>query len=117
MQGFMLSQFLLEVDPNMPILNKGELISYGSKMMLVGMGIVFSVLIVLYACLSLFKYLCGILQNSKDENDKASSVKDSQIITREEVSEEIIAVIAAAIAMANEEFPDKKFRVVSFKRL
>ena len=31
--------------------------------------------------------------------------------------EEIVAVIAAAIAAANSEMPNKKFRVVSFKRV
>ncbi len=119
MKNFMISQFLLKVDPNLPITDKGELLAYGSKMLLVGIGIVFAVLFLLYICLSIFRYVCGLLQQSDNVAKEATPIVENSNINSEQntSNEEIIAVIAAAIAMANDEFPDKKFRVVSFKRL
>jgi len=122
MLNFNYSQFLLEVDVNQPIADVGEKLAYGGKMMLVGMGIVFSVIISLYICLSIFKFVCQKLTQGSDTQSKPSVVESAPAVVPAPVSqvsqdEEIVAVIAAAIAAASSEMPDKKFRVVSFKRL
>ena len=48
MFNFNFSHFLLEVDVNQPISGLGEKLAYGGKMLLVGMGIVFIVIISLF---------------------------------------------------------------------
>ena len=122
MLNFNCSQYLLEVDVNQPIPDMGEKLAYGGKMMLVGMGIVFAVIISLFICLLIFKLVCQKLTQGSDTQSKPSAVEPSPAVVSAPASqaaqdEEIVAVIAAAIAAASSEMPDKKFRVVSFKRL
>ena len=120
MLNFNCSQFLLEVDVNQPISDLGEKLAYGGKMLLVGMGIVFAVIIALYICLLIFKSVCQrINESSSAQSDVSAPVKAAPVmpVIKTSNDEEIVAVIAAAIAAASSEMPDKKFRVVSFKRL
>ena len=106
--------FLLNIDANY-----GEKLLFGGQVVLIGMATVFAVLGLLWACLTVFKMVFYDIPNRRT----AKIVPDTTV--REEVVEpvvyedddnEIVAVIAAAIAMAESESVGAKFRVVSFRR-
>ena len=95
-----------------------ETVLFGGKIVLIGMATIFAVLCLIWLALSLFK----IFFHDSKAKDRSSAVK---VVETEAVPEaipaetddaEIIAVIAAAIAMAESENSGLKFRVVSFKR-
>ncbi len=115
-----MSSILLQVSPNEPITEMSEILAYGTKMLLVGMGIVFAVLALLCVILLIFKSVFGAIGSKAEEKPvtkKAEAPAPVSVPVIETEDEEIVAVIAAAIAAASSEFPNKKFRVVSFKRL
>ena len=96
----------------------GDILGFGGQMMLIGMATVFSVLCIIWICLVIFKYAFQNLGNlkSKDKNE-AEIIKSVDVVpVRVNANDEIVAVIAAAIAMAESESSGMKFRVVSFKR-
>ena len=106
--------FLLNVESTY-----GENLIFGGQVVLIGIATVFSVLGLLWACLSVFK----IVFHDMAKNKTAKIVPDTTVT--EEVAapvvyngndDEIIAAIAAAIAMAESEVSGAKFRVVSFRR-
>ena len=100
---------------NLPI---SDVVSSGGMVVLTGMLTVFSVLILLWFTLFVFKFFFHDLARAKKTKAVKSELPDP-VINAPVVSEndEIIAVIAAAIAMAESECgSDKKFHVVSFKR-
>ena len=114
--------FLLDVnniDLAKPIENFSDMFLYGGRMLLIGMATVFSVLILLWFTLVLFKFFFHDLARG---SKKTKAVKTEQVAPANNVpvasdDEEIVAVIAAAIAMAEADCGgNKKFRVVSFKR-
>ena len=113
--------FLLDVssvDIAKPIDNFMDKFLYGGQMLLIGMATVFSVLIILWLALVLFKFFFHDLP-SRPKKIKEDAVEPAPVQQDAEAAdgEEIIAVIAAAIAMAeNECGGNKQFRVVSFKR-
>ena len=114
--------FLLDInsiDINKPIEKFGDKLLYGGQMLLIGMATVFSVLIILLIALTLFKLFFHDLptrQKKATKEIKAEVATVSQAPAASD-NDEIIAVIAAAIAMAeNECGGNKQFRVVSFKR-
>lgn len=94
----------------------GEKLSFGGSTVLLGMGSVFAVLGIIFAVLMIFKYVFTNLEAKK----KPAKEEPVAVITPAPVytdDSEIIAVIAAAIAMAESESEDNiKFRVVSFRR-
>ena len=110
---------LLEIDYTKPIEGFGNKLSFGGEMLLLGMGTVFSVLIIIMISMYLFKlFLHDIPAKRKADEVKAPTVytqTDSVPVATD--NDEIIAVIAAAIAMAESETQGAKFRVVSFKRI
>ena len=96
-----------------------ETLGFGAMMVLIGTCTVFAVLIIIWACLSGFK----LIFHDMPAKRTSKIVPDTTV--REEVAapvvysnndEEIVAVIAAAIAMSESETSGIKFRVVSFKR-
>jgi len=94
---------------------------FGLQMLLLGMGTVFAVLALLWGCLSVFKFVFYDLKNktkshANEETSQTSAISDSETASKAEDDEEIIAVIAAAIAAAESEAPGLKFRVVAFNR-
>ena len=98
---------------NLPI---GDILSSGGMVFLTGMLTVFVVLAILWAALLAFKFFFHDLASGekKVKKEKPVSVDNTPVATD---SNEIIAVITAAIAMAeNESGGNVKFRVVSFKR-
>ena len=96
-----------------------ETVLFGGKMLLIGMLAVFSVLCLIWVALSLFKlFFCNL--DSKKRTSTINTDVETASLPVETVTcgddEEIIAVIAAAIAAAECEAPGLKFRVVSFNR-
>ena len=90
----------------------------GLEVVLTGMLTVFGVLILLWGTLVAFKFFFHDLP-AKQKISKDVSAEPVPVYQAAETSndEEIIAVIAAAIAMAeNDCGSNKQFRVVSFKR-
>lgn len=98
----------------------GSTIAFGGEVVLVGMLTVFAVLGVIWLCLTIFRVVFYDLPN-KNSGDKVNEVKAAPVVTAVEQVEadddEIIAVIAAAIAAAESESNGLKFRVVSFRRM
>ena len=92
-------------------------LSYGGTMLLIGMLTVFSVLVIIMLSLYAFKFFFHDLAQKKKAAPKVlQNVEPEPIVVDKTNDEEIIAVIAAAIAMAESESDGIKFRVVSFKR-
>lgn len=96
----------------------GDVLTSGLEVVLTGMLTVFGVLILLWGALVAFKFFFHDLparkKTAKDEVAEPAPVYQAPAASDDE---EIIAVIAAAIAMAeNECGGNKQFRVVSFNR-
>ena len=112
---------LLEVtDYTKPIEGIWDKITFGGQMVLIGMSVVFSVLLTLWLSLYLFKVFFHDIPSGrklKSKEVKATEVAPVAPTTAQSASdEEIVAVIAAAIAAAESENQGLKFRVVSFRR-
>lgn len=95
-----------------------DVLSSGGMVVLTGMLTVFGVLCILWLALVGFKFF---FYDLKQNRDKTKEIKDEPTSVQQAPAtsgnDEIIAVIAAAIAMAESEFGgNKQFRVVSFKR-
>ena len=113
--------FLLEISKeqyNESIINTAgltETLKFGLQMVLLGMLTVFSVLVLIMLALYLFKAVFA--KAPADKKPAAVVAAPAPVATNESaLNEEIVAVIAAAIAMAESESDGIKFRVVSFKR-
>ena len=113
---------LLEINLNQPIESFSEKLLYGGQMLLIGMGTVFAVLILLWACLSVFKIVFHDLPAKRTSPDATTpkAVVDvpsgNAALPTWGSDDEIVAVIAAAIAAAESESSGLKFKVVSFRR-
>lgn len=115
--------FLLSVSPDQydqPIrdtLGWFETLGFGGQMLLLGMVAVFAVLGIIWALLTVFKI---VFTNSASKEKNSQATQESaavQVPVYTPRDSEIVAVIAAAIAMAESESGENvKFRVVSFKR-
>jgi len=104
------------VNPNtpLPFLNA---LSYGGQMFLIGVITVFAVLGVIFLCLLIFKYAFSKVGNSAPKKEAPVVATSVQAPMQKSSDAELVAVIAAAIAMAESESGDgTKFRVVSFRR-
>lgn len=98
-------------DPSMPLAEK---LAIGWKVALMGIGIVFFVLALLWGCLELFRVIFYDLPNKKKKDlPKAEALPETEM--PEENGEELIAAITAAIAVVTGEKPSS-FRVVSFRK-
>ena len=87
---------------------------FGLQIVLVGMLTVFAVLLLIMIALKLFELVFSKAPKEKKvEEPVASAPVPVSVPTADE---EIVAVIAAAIAMAEAESGGLKFRVVSFRR-
>ena len=96
-----------------------ETLGFGGQMLLLGMGTVFSVLLILWGCLSVFALVSKMRARAKAATPIAPQPEEAvqQPVTATTDDEEIIAVIAAAIATAENESNGAKFRVVSFRKI
>ena len=113
------------IDYNSPIVDfanfeVSDLVSalgFGGAMVLIGMATVFAVLILLWICLVLFEVFFHDIPERKAKAPEVSTVVPVQeTVASQPADTEIIAVLAAAIAMAESESGGVKFNVVSFKR-
>ena len=85
-------------------------------MLLIGMLAVFAVLGIIYAVLTVFK-LVFTAQKTPAVQQKSEAAPVAAPVVTTSNDAEIVAVIAAAIAMAEAESGNgEKFRVVSFRR-
>ena len=105
------------IDPNMKNLPFGDALSYGGSTLLLGMVTVFAVLIVIWISLIALKFFLHDIPMRKEAEKAAitAPVIEAPVATSKN-DDEIVAVIAAAIAAAEAENSGLKFRVVSFKR-
>ncbi len=115
--------FLLSVSPDQydevirDTLGWAETLGFGGQMLLLGICAVFSVLGIIWALLTVFK----LVFTNTSSKEKKPTVKQEAAPQQTPVytpgDAEIVAVIAAAIAMAESESGENiKFRVVSFRR-
>ena len=98
-------------------LGLSDALEFGGQMVLLGMGAVFSVLTLIWLVLTVFKLVFTKI-NVKEKKETPAQAPAAAPMTQPTASDdEIVAVIAAAIAMAQSEHGDDvKFRVVSFRR-
>ena len=115
--------FLLEITENdygtNNLLSKfsfGEVLMFGGKMLLIGVIAVFSVLCIIWLILAVFGRVFNKAKPKIQAEAKVEVKPVEEIVYTETDDSEIVAVIAAAIAMAESETTGVKFRVVSFKR-
>ena len=104
------------VNPNatLPFL---DALSYGGQMFLIGIITVFAVLGVIFLCLLVFKYAFAKVGSSAPKKEAPAVAPAMQAPVQRASDSELVAVIAAAIAMAESESGNgAKFRVVSFRR-
>ena len=104
---------------NFDISQFGTALGFGGAMLLIGMLTVFAVLVLLWGCLTIFKMAFHDLPAKRANTAIAQPETPAPIAPGvQTVAEdgEIVAVIAAAIAMAESESSDVKFKVVSFRR-
>ena len=112
--------FLMSISPDnyndniLKLFGPLETLTFGAQILLLGMGAVFAVLGIIFLLLTLFRFVFGIAEKKKSEQPVQSEIIAQT--SDENSDEEIVAVIAAAIAMAESEANNVKFRVVSFKR-
>ena len=108
----------MDINVNEKIKGIENILSYGSEMLLIGMATIFSVLIIILVSIKLLQvFLSGSSNNKETSKVKASVVNDVQPTVPGSLNEEIIAVIAAAIATAESECNGVKFKVVSFRKI
>ncbi len=106
---------MLEMDYTKP-LDFIDALSFGGEIVLLGMLAVFAVLGIIWALLTVFKM---VFEKSATKEPRAVKPEPAPapVVVQPTEDTEIVAVIAAAIAMAEAESGgDVKFRVVSFRR-
>lgn len=97
--------------------NLGEITLFGLQMLGIGILTVFCVLTLIWVALILFEKVFTKLPHEEKKKEEVVVTPATEATSVEQTSdEEIIAVLAAAIAMAESESDGLKFRVVSFKR-
>ena len=97
-------------------LNFSEALGFGGEVVLIGMVAVFAILGLLWAILTLFKFVFAPASNASKTHTSVQSAP-APVAPASTSDAEIVAVIAAAIAAAESESDSGiKFRVVSFRR-
>ena len=109
--------FLTDVFDPTKVMTFQEAIPYGLKTTLLGMGVVFSVLIILIAVLSVFKlvFYKGDAKKEKAPAPVPDPIPAPVAATPAMDDAELVAAITAAIAVVMDA-PETSFRVVSFRR-
>ena len=107
----------MNIDPNMKDLSFGDALSFGGSTLFLGMATVFAVLIIIWISLIVLKFFLHDVPMRKEAEKSAAPAPVVQApVATSKSDDEIVAVIAAAIAAAEAENSGLKFRVVSFKR-
>ena len=96
----------------------GEAFLFGGAILLIGMLTIFAVLSILWLFLVVFKLVFHDLPKKRAEKKPLTPVVTADVTPEAKTIDdgELIAVISAAIAMAENDNSGAKFRVVSFKR-
>ncbi len=105
---------------NFELSQLGDAFLFGGGVLLIGMATVLAVLCVLWGCLAIFRLLCHDLPAKRSKKKKVAPVVTIAQKTDEVKAQddgELVAVIAAAIAMAESDSSGMKFRVVSFRKV
>ena len=90
---------------------------FGLEILLLGLGAVFAVLCLIWGCLAIFSIVFTKAPKKPAKSEVAAAEAQAAPVQRADAqSEELVAVIAAAIAMAESESNGTKFTVVSFRR-
>ena len=105
------------MDYSQPIEGFADKLSFGGMMLLIGVAAVFSVLTIIWLALTIFAAVFRGVSDSKAKKAKENDAVPEPIVAPVNTDDEIVAVIAAAIAMAESESNGIKFKVVSFKRV
>ena len=95
--------------------NPLDALMFGGAILLIGMLTIFAVLVTIWLSLTVFKLVFHDLPAKKKATVPVSQAPVVNLRKNEDENE-IVAVIAAAIAMAESEETGLKFKVVSFKR-
>jgi hypothetical protein len=106
---------MLDINENNP-LNFFDALGSDTKMFVLGIGAAFAAIGIIWAILTLFKIVFANqnANSNKNEAGSESTFVPAPVYTQDT---EIVAVISAAIAMAESETGNGiKFKVVSFKR-
>ena len=99
----------------------GDVFANGGLVFILGMLTVFAVLAILWGCLEVFhRVVHGAVKEKKAPAPKVvfsePTVTAPAVTASTSNNDEIVAVIAAAVAAAQAEAPTGKFRVVSFRK-
>lgn len=90
----------------------------GGIVAIIGLSVVFLVLALIWMLLLCFNLVFNKLSFGNKKSDEIThDITPPVTVQPTSNDEEIIAVISAAIAMAESEAPGSNFRVVSFKRV
>ncbi len=118
MFGINPSDIIVHLDSNFETSQLLDALAYGGAMLAIGMVTIFAVLCLLWICLALFKIFFHDLPAKRASKPAvaASAAPAEETVYNTADDSEIIAVISAAIAMAESESGGTQFRVVSFKR-
>jgi len=101
-----------------------ERMQIGAEVAILGLGVVFAVLILLWGILSLFKVFFYDIPNAKKAAPKETAPAPAEVPAPVQTApasasdDELVAAISAAVAayMSAEGCPASGFRVVSFRR-
>ena len=116
MFGVNLNEVLVDIT-KLDFSQADKALAFGGSMLLIGMLTVFAVLVCLLVCLLVFKVVFHDLPAKKKAKPAVTVAEEAPIAeTKSNTEDEIVAVIAAAIAMAESESSGLKFKVVSFRR-
>lgn len=105
------------MDYSQPIEGFADKLSFGGMMLLIGVAAVFSVLTIIWLALTIFSAVFKSISEGKQKKELGAEPITESVTVTANTDEEIVAVIAAAIAMAESESNGIKFKVVSFKRV
>ena len=105
------------IDYSQPIAGLGDKLSFGGMMLLIGVAAVFSVLTIIWLALTIFSAVFKNISEGKQKKAVEAEPVVEPVAATTNTDEEIVAAIAAAIAMAESESDGIKFKVVSFRRV
>ena len=107
---------LADIDKTQELPSITDKLLYGGEILLIGLGTVFTVLILLWITLVAFKYVFKNIGGGEADEEKVPEPTVQPTVAASGENEEVVAAIAAAIAMAESESNGLKFKVVSFRR-
>ena len=112
------SEKIINFGEGFDISQLGQAALFGGAVLLIGMATVFAVLCILWAFLAIFKLVFHDLPKKKANANKGAELTQQTVQTVvHDTNEEIVAVIAAAIAAAESDNTGIKFKVVSFRKV